>query len=72
MAMREAGTVTIRTSSRLMPLPPSSVSEMMAAVAADTGDPVQPSDAAMVAMLNGRSGRTFSLRAISEMIGSSA
>ena len=72
MAMMEAGTVTIMTSIKPMPLAPSISSEMIAAVAADTGDPVQPSDAAMVAMLNGRSGRTFSLRAISEMIGSNA
>ena len=44
----------------------------MAAVAADTGEPVHPSEAEIVATLRGRSGLTFSLRAISAMIGSSA
>ena len=43
-----------------------------AAVAADTGEPVHPSEAEIVATLRGRSGLTFSLRAISAMIGSSA
>ncbi len=41
----------------------------MAAVAAETGLPVMPSDAAIVATLIGRSGRILLLVAISEMIG---
>ena len=44
---------------------------MMAAVAAETGQPVMPSEAAMVATLSGRSGRIFELVAISEMMGRS-
>ncbi len=44
---------------------------MTAAVAAETGLPVMPNDADMVATLNGRSGRIFELVAISEMIGRS-
>ena len=44
----------------------------MAAVAADTGDPVHPNEAETVATLSGRSGRTLSLRAISDMMGSKA
>ena len=64
--------VTIMMSYIPMPLLPNISSDKMAAVAADTGEPVQPSDADMVATLRGRSGRTLSLRAISEMIGSSA
>ena len=44
---------------------------MTAAVAADTGLPVMPNDAEMVATLNGRSGRILELVAISEMIGRS-
>lgn len=55
-----------------MPFAPNSVPESIAAVAADTGEPVHPSDAAMVETLSGRSGRTFPLRAISEMMGSRA
>ena len=70
--MMEAGMVMTRISVMPMPLSPSSSLERMAAVAADTGDPVHPSEAAIVATLSGRSGRTFSLRAISEMMGSRA
>ena len=44
---------------------------MMAAVAAETGLPVMPNEAAMVATVMGRSGRIFEFLAISEMIGSS-
>ena len=55
-----------------MPLAPSSSCERMAAVAADTGEPVMPSEAEMVATLSGRSGRTLALVAISEMMGSRA
>ena len=64
--------VTISISVIPMPLSPNSSLERMAAVAADTGEPVQPSEAAIVATLIGRSGLTFSLRAISEMMGNSA
>lgn len=64
--------VTIMISVIPMPWAPSSFSEMIAAVAADTGEPVHPRDADIVAMERGRSGRTFSLRAISDMIGSRA
>ena len=44
---------------------------IMAAVAADTGLPVMPSEAAIVATLNGRSGLIFEFVAISEIIGNS-
>ena len=72
MAMKEAGMVIAIISVMPMPLPPNNASDKIAAVAADTGEPVHPSDAAIVATLNGRSGRTLFLRAISEMIGRSA
>ena len=43
----------------------------MAAVAADIGLPVMPSEAEMVATVMGRSGRILFFLAISEMMGSS-
>ena len=52
-----------------MPAPPNRSVLMTAAVAADTGLPVMPSEAAMVATLSGRSGRILELVAISEMMG---
>ena len=64
--------VTMRMSSMPMPYSPNIDWERMAAVAADTGEPVMPNDAETVATLNGRSGRTWSLRAISAMMGSNA
>ena len=54
-----------------MPLAPNRSEEIMAAVAADTGLPVIPNEAAMVATLNGRSGRIFVSFAISAIIGKS-
>ena len=72
MAMREAGMVIAMISVIPIPLSPNNISDTIAAVAADTGEPVHPNDAAIVATLRGRSGRTLSLRAISEMIGSIA
>ena len=44
---------------------------MTAAVAADMGLPVMPSEAAIVATVMGRSGRILLSRAISEMMGKS-
>ena len=44
---------------------------MTAAVAADIGEPVMPSEAAIVATDIGRSGRIFEFLAISAIIGSS-
>ena len=44
---------------------------MIAAVAALTGLPVMPSEAAIVATLMGRSGRIFWFVAISDIIGNS-
>ena len=54
-----------------MPTPcdPRRLWERMAAVAADTGEPVMPSEAAMAATLSGRSGRILAFREISEMMG---
>ena len=54
-----------------MPFPPSSSVEMTAAVAADIGLLVMPSEAAMVATVIGRSGRIFEFFEISAMMGSS-
>ena len=52
-----------------MPLAPNKSEEIMAAVAADTGLPVIPNEAAIVATLNGRSGRILVSFAISAIIG---
>ena len=71
MAMKEAGIQTRSMVPSSTPLQPSKSVLMMAAVAADTGLPVIPKEAAMVATLRGRSGRILELVAISEMIGSS-
>ena len=69
--MSDAGIHTIRMCFSSMPAPPSRSVLMTAAVAADTGLPVMPSEAAMVDTLSGRSGRIFELVAISEMMGRS-
>ena len=54
-----------------MPCPPSKSVEITAAVAADIGEPVIPSEAAIVATVMGRSGRILEFLAISEIIGNS-
>jgi len=69
--MSEAGMQTSRMSFSSMPLPPSRSVLMTAAVAADMGLPVMPSEAAIVATVMGRSGRILLSLAISEMMGSS-
>ena len=61
----------INTSARSMPFNPRISVLMMAAVAALTGLPVMPSDAAMTLTLNGLSGLILFAYAISEMMGSS-
>ena len=66
----EAGMQISITSLSSTPAPPKRSVEMMAAVAADTGLPVMPSEAAMAETLIGRSGRIFELVAISDMMGS--
>ena len=71
MAMSEAGIQMMRMSLSSMPRPPSRSALMTAAVAADTGLPVMPSEAATAATLSGLSGRILLLVAISEMMGSS-
>ena len=71
MAISDAGTQIINISFSSIPFPPSKSAEIMAAVAAETGLPVMPNEAAIAATLNGRSGRIFELVAISEIIGSS-
>ena len=71
IAISEAGIQIIITSFSSTPAPPSKSVLIMAAVAADTGLPVMPSEAAIVATLNGRSGLIFEFVAISEMIGNS-
>ena len=69
MATSEAGMQTMRMCFNSMPAPPNRSVLMTAAVAAETGLPVMPSEAAMVATLSGRSGRILELVAISEMMG---
>ena len=71
MAISEEGMVMSSTSFSPMPFPPSSSVEMTAAVAADIGLLVMPSEAAMVATVIGRSGRIFEFFEISAMMGSS-
>ena len=71
MAMSDAGMQIISTSFSSIPLQPSKSVEIIAAVAAETGLPVMPNEAAIVATLIGRSGLIFELVAISEIIGSS-
>ena len=71
MATSDAGMHTTRMCFSSMPVPPRRSELMAAAVAADTGLPVMPSDAEMVDTLSGRSGRIFELAAISEMMGRS-
>ena len=71
IAMNEAGMQTSRMSFSSMPLPPNRSVLMTAAVAADMGLPVMPSEAAIVATVMGRSGRILLSRAISEMMGKS-
>ena len=70
MAMSDAGMQMRRMSFSSMPRPPSRSVLMTAAVAAETGLPVMPSEAAIAATLIGRSGRILLLVAISEMMGS--
>ena len=71
MATSEAGTQTIRIVPSSTPAPPKRSWEMMAAVAAETGEPVMPSEAEMTAKLKGHSGRILLAWAISLMMGSS-
>ena len=68
MATSEAGTQTIRIVPSSTPAPPKRSWEMMAA---ETGEPVMPSEAEMTAKLKGRSGRILLAWAISLMMGSS-
>ena len=70
-AIRDAGMQTSMISLSSMPFPPSRSVLMMAAVAAETGEPVMPKEAAMVATLSGRSGQILEFVAISEIIRSS-